>query len=187
MVDHEGWVYKHRGFEQKEAAYATVTCYLLGSELRKADTRSQSPVPVTDICYPEIPSILYFHDNWSFVSPQLLTFCYPFPSFSVSLINPSTPVGGVYSSPSLQSPFLSSFPSFHCFIYVSAREGLLIFPWKWNLIAVRNLVCLSVSHVCLVSLQDNNKNNKLPLFSLTPRLSSHLHNRYFFVTRSRAL
>ena len=45
-------------------------------------------------------------------------------SFSLSLINPSTRVGSVYPASSLPSPFLSSFPSSHWFICVSARERL---------------------------------------------------------------
>jgi hypothetical protein len=56
----------------------------------------------------------------------LLHFLPLFRSFSVSLINPSTRVGIVYLSPLFLQPlFLSSFPSFHCFICVSACDCLL--------------------------------------------------------------
>ena len=54
--------------------------------------------------------------------------------------------------------FIPSFTSLH------AKGGSSsIFPLKWNLIAVRNLVCLSV--VSVLSLLQNN--NKLPLSRLT--------------------
>jgi hypothetical protein len=163
MFDYEGSNCSNRGSRTQGPRTLQLREYLRwgwgGGPCRTLQTLFQAPLPspsvsVTDISYP--------WNSVNFIFPWQLIFCVssashfllsPFPSFSISLINPSTRVGGVFSSSSPSfSPFLSSFPSFHCFIYVSAREGLfLIFPWKWNLIAVRNLVCLSVCHVSLVS------------------------------------
>ena len=185
MVDYEGRNCKHwcSRIQRLRTIQLREFLFLLGwgwgAELCKADTKPLCHTPPPSLWLtsltPEIPSILYFHDNWSFVS--LLTLCYPFSSFSMSLINSSTPL------PLLNLPFLSSFPSFHCFIYVSAQEWLFfIFPWKWNFIAVRNLVCLSCLSCLFFKIIID-----FPCPASPPWLSCLLHNRHFFVTHSLAL
>jgi hypothetical protein len=78
-----------------------------------------------------------------------LHFLLLFSSSSVSLINPSTRVASLCLLPFFFSSsylFLSSFPSFHCFICFRAYDWLLlIFPWKLNLIPLRQRVCPPVS------------------------------------------